>query len=68
MCMVPCTLVSNGPDQVSWASLPGSDATEHAPEANAEVVMPMVNLFSGSGWCAAVLKFPRVVWALLRAI
>jgi hypothetical protein len=46
MCMVPCTLVSKGPDQVSWTSLPGSDAAEQAPEANAEVVMPIVDLFS----------------------
>jgi hypothetical protein len=46
MCKVPCTLVSKGPDQVSWTSLTGSDATEQAPEANAEVVMPIVDLFS----------------------
>jgi hypothetical protein len=46
MCMVLCTLVSKGPDQVSWTSLPGSDAAEQAPEADAEVVMPIVDLFS----------------------
>jgi hypothetical protein len=46
MCMVPCALVSKGPDQVSWTSLLRSDATEQAPEANAEVVMPIVDLFS----------------------
>jgi hypothetical protein len=30
MCMVPCTLVSTGPDQVSRRSLPGSDVAEQA--------------------------------------
>jgi hypothetical protein len=45
MCMVPCILVTKGPDQVSWTSLPGSDATEQAPEANAEVVIPLLTCF-----------------------
>jgi hypothetical protein len=46
MFMVLCTLVSKGPDQVSWTSPPGSDAAEQAPEADAAVVMPSVDLFS----------------------
>jgi hypothetical protein len=46
MCMVPRTLVSKGPDQVSWTSFLGSDAAEQAPEANAEVVLPIDDLFS----------------------
>jgi hypothetical protein len=39
-----------------------------APEADAEVAMPIVDLFSVRGWCTATLQFTRVVWAFLRAI
>jgi hypothetical protein len=35
-----------GKYQVSWTSLPGSDAAKQSPEADAEVVMPIVDLFS----------------------
>jgi hypothetical protein len=39
MCMVLCTLASKGLDQVSWTSLPGSDA--------AEQVMPLATRCNG---------------------
>jgi hypothetical protein len=37
--MVPCTLVSKGPDKLSWKSLPGSDAPEQAQTGHREDVL-----------------------------
>jgi hypothetical protein len=42
MCMVPCTLVSKGPDQGSWKTCPGSDAAEQAQTGQREDVLQRV--------------------------
>jgi hypothetical protein len=55
MCMVPCTLVSKGSDQVSWRSLPGSDAAERAQTGQREDVLQGV-LCRGPSLCSYWLQ------------
>jgi hypothetical protein len=56
MCMVPCTLVSKGPDKLSWKSLPGSDAPEQAQTGQREDVLQGV--FAEDPHCADIGYIP----------